>query len=105
MSNITLFEAQTTDASSIEFAAAGVNPNQNSLPILGMSGDFDGATVSLEWQDPLGNWVATDPVNDIWTNVALQTLDINSFNKYRLTISGSGGSTSINAWVFGGLEV
>lgn len=101
MSIITLFSAEDSNTSSAEFSASDVNPNQNQYPFLGLSGEFDGALIYLEWKDPDGNWGNTDSNNDYWTQGGLQPLELNSFSQYRLTISNVGASTSISAWAFG----
>ena len=101
MSAKQVFTDQTSDGSSLEFNANNVNPNQKQDPFLAIKGEFDGATVTLEYQDPNGDWDATDPVEDIWTVGKLQPLYLNSFGSYRLTITNAGGSTSINAWLLG----
>jgi hypothetical protein len=103
-----LFDGTTTgiaNGDSIEFSAAGVNPGQKQDPFLGLSGEFDGATVTLKWVTPDGDEEPTDTALDIWTAGKLQPLYLNSFSKYLLTISNAGGSTAIKAWAMGVNEV
>lgn len=101
MSQVTLFDDQTADGVSSFFNANQVNPNQIQYPFLSIKGTFDGATVTLQWRDPDGNWDASDASEDVWTEPKLQPLYLNSYSSYRLSISNAGASTSIKAWGFG----
>lgn len=100
MSRIQILTNQAENGSSEAFAANNVDPTYNDNPFIGISGVFDGAKVTLEWQDGNGDWNATDATNDIWQEGALKCPFINSSVPYRLTVSNAGASTSINAWVY-----
>ncbi len=98
---ISLFSNQTSNGNSAEFTAAGVNPNTMVDPMLGISGDFDGAVIKLEWKDPNNDWQDTDSEEDTWTFGKLQPLYLNPYVIYRLNISNVGSSTDVSAWGFG----
>lgn len=95
----------TTDVSSIVFQPIGGNPYQAGVnPQLLISGTMDTATITLECQTPDGDWVPTDPINDIWTGLEYsrkQPFYEDYATPFRLTISASGPGTSLSAWVWG----
>ncbi len=101
-----IFTAQTVNGSSLVFLPIGADPYQtNALPQLMINGANLGATtITLEAQDPNGNWIPSDPVNDIWTGndyVRITGLYENSaYVPLRLTVSGATGATNISAWVW-----
>ena len=97
-----IFTDQALDGNSLEFTIDQVEPMYKQDPFIGITGEFGGATVKLQWNNPDNVWSNTDPVNDIWTDVVQFPVFMNSFSKYRLNISNAGVSTNINAWVFGG---
>jgi len=98
MSRIQLFTNAAT-GSSEPFYANGVPPTYNTNCFVGINGDFDGATVFLQWRDPDGIWSDTDTVNDKATASKLLLPFPNDAVAYRLTITG-GVAPVINAWAF-----
>lgn len=104
MATINLFTNQTANGNSVEFTAAGVNPNEMVDPMVGISGDFDGAVIKLQWKNPNNIWNDTDTEEDTWTFGKLQPFYLNPYVTYRLNISNVGASTDVSAWSFGCLS-
>ena len=86
-----LFDSQTTNGSSAEHIA-----KRNKAKLVKVGGTFDGATITLEGKDNKGNFI---PINGgAFTSAECRLLE--AFPEkltLRATVSGAGGSTSINA--------
>ena len=106
MSKTQIFTNQSTNGSSVAFLPIGTDPTHtNDLPVLLINANnLTGTTITMEAQDPNGNWIPTDPVNDIWTGNDYSRItslyENSSYIPLRLTISGAVVGTSVNAWLW-----
>lgn len=99
MANKTIFSNQVADGNSSEFKAiGGLNSSAKIFPFLTVYGEFDGASVQLEYQAANGNWYSTG--DDPFTSSCAYFTELNSSVSYRLSLSGAGASTSISSTIY-----
>ena len=99
MTNKTIFSAQTSNGSSLEFNAIGnLNNSAKILSFLTIYGTFDGADITLEYKAADGSWYSTGDISV--TDSCAYFIEISVNVPYRLTLANAGASTSISSTVY-----
>tara|TARA_R110002020_G_scaffold132746_7_gene296363 strand:+ start:5646 stop:5936 length:291 start_codon:yes stop_codon:yes gene_type:complete len=90
---VQLFTNQTANGSSIAAQAS-----KTQFMTLFIDGTWDGATVIMEVSPDNTNWIAVRN-NASWTDSGADNFYANEGVWMRLTVSGAGASTDLNAWL------
>jgi len=100
MTNKTIFSAQTTNANSTTFYAIGnLNGSAKDYAFLTVYGEFDGASIQLEYQAADGSWYSTG--DDAITAPCAYFIEMTTAAvPYRLALTGAGASTEISSTVY-----